>query len=264
MNSRKSKNKVRQSVLIAELLLLSAGTFAATKYLQRTELTAAANGKARGSEFAAEMISAEVGGVSALTSGGCIERLRGVTVTSGEGYVRFNVTLLDSDGVPLSEKLAQKREDIEVFKEYTKDPEMPSFEAFNDEYYNLQNEYDLLKLKADAALAAFTLSRGGSAFDSDEYVCVKSDDGCSCTLLCKEKLCEGETAELYGRISLPEKYSAEYDNFVKNEDNSYRVENFTADAEQLLGSGFGIRVSCDAVSAEGAENVYAAFEIAQD
>lgn len=261
MSDKRTKPKLRQGVLIAELLLISAGAFAATYCLKRAELPAAAN---NADNVAAEVISADGGGTAALTADGCIERLRGVTVTSGEGYVRFNITLLDSDGAPLSEKLEQKREDIEIFKGYTSDPDMPSYEAFNDEYHILQNEYDLLKLKADAALAAFTLSKGGSAFDSDDYICIKSDDGCSCTLICREKLSAGETAELYGKISMPADYSVGYDSFVKNEDNSYRVESVTADAEQLLGSGFGIHVTCDVVSAEGADSAYAAFLCAEE
>jgi hypothetical protein len=175
--------------------------------------------------------------------------------------VRFNVQLLDSDGTPLSEKLKQKESDIEVFKNYTIDPDMPSYEAFNDEYHNLMNEYRQMQLKASTALAAFC-DDGGSPFcNSEDMLRIDSQDGCSCMMICRRKLSAGDTAQLYSSISVPadDSVDTQYEVYLKNEDNSYRSEMLDAGVYDLLGTGFGIHVTAEAIPSDGSDTAYTAF-----
>ncbi len=247
------------TVLTAELLLISAGAFIAAGALSRGADNADKSGTLP--EIKAELVDSESYAASALTGSGSIDRIRAVKITDGEGYVRFNVELLDSDGVPLSEKLKQKQADIEVFKSYLTDPDMPSYEAFNDAYHEMMNDQRLLQLKAGTALAAFCDAEGSPLPDSGEMLKFDSEDGCSCTLVCRRKLSAGDTAELYSRISVPDQEAVDtgYDAYIKNDDNSYRTETLDAGVMELLGTGFGIHVTAEVISSDGSDTAYTAF-----
>lgn len=241
----------------AELLIFSIAAFAAVFFLGRSAKTP------EKAQIKAEIIApSSEGGAAALTDSGKIERFRGVRITDGEGYVWFKITLLDSGGVTLAERLKEKDEEIAVFKEYLSDPEMPSFEAFNDEYHQLLNERERLKLKGKAALAAFCRSAdGGDLADNVDFICADEDeDNFSCTLIYNKKLKKGDVAELYSEISLPgEKSDTEYDAYVKNEDSSYRIERVKITASELLGAGFGINVTAVTAPSDGSDCAYSAY-----
>lgn len=247
------------TILTAELLLLSAGAFGTAHYMKTRRETPAKEQSAP--KISAEVVNSAKYAATALTEEGSIDRVRAVMITEGEGYVRFNIQLLDSDGTPLSDELKQKQADIEVFKTYTTDPDMPSYEAFNDEYHNLMNDYTVLQNKASAALAAFCSEDGKPAAYSDDMMFISSEDGCSCTLIYKKKLSAGDTAELYSSIAVPDDddVDTEFEVYLKNEDNSYRSELTDTGVCQLLGTGFGIHVTAEVVPSDGSDTAYTAF-----
>ena len=246
------------TVITAELILLSAGAFAATAVISHKDKSSQRRESLP--EVKAELIDSDHY-TAALTDTGSIERVRAVRITDGEGYVRFRIELLDSDGIPLSDKLKQKQADIEVFKGYLTDPEMPSYEAFNDAYHRLMNEQLLLKLKAGAALSAFCDAGGSPLPQSEDILKLDSEDGCSCTMIYRKKLSAGDTAELYSSICVPadSDVSTSYEGYIKNDDNSYRTETLDAGVTELLGTGFGIHVTVETIPSDGSDTAYTAF-----
>ncbi|MBR1723912.1 MAG: hypothetical protein IJ723_02680 [Ruminococcus sp.] len=252
------------TVITAELLVISLGAFIAGFAIGRNRMD---KGKPETvPQIKAELVNSEDFAASALTGSGSIDRVRAVKITDGEGYVRFRVELLDSDGETLSQKLRQKEEDIEVFKSYLTDQDMPSYEAFNDAYHQMLNEQRRLQLKASAALAAFCKADGSDLLESGDMIRLDDPDGCSCTLICRKKLSAGDTAELYSRIAVPSDDAVDtgYEAYIKNEDNSYRTEQLDAGVSELLGSGFGIHVTAEVIPSDGSDTAFTAFLLADE
>ncbi len=251
------------TVITAELLIISAGAFIAAGVMEHSGKNSARDTLPA---VKAELVDGENYAAAALTDTGSIDRVRAVRITEGEGYVRFRVDLLDSDGVPLSEKLKQKQKDIEVFQSYLTDPDMPSYEAFNDAYHQMMNEQLRLKLKARAALSAFCDADGSPLPDSGDILKIDSEDGCSCTLVYRKKLSAGDVAELYSSIAVPDDSAVNtgYDAYIKVNDTTYRTETIDAGVMNLLGTGFGIHVNVETIPSDGSDTAYTAFLLADE
>ena len=114
-------------------------------------------------------------------------------------------------------------------------------------------------------MAAFLRSDDGSLLNNEELIRVDDADGCGCPLTCREKLSEGDVAELYSSIAMPgdDAVDTTYKAYRKNEDNSYSSVDLEAGTAWILGSGFGIHVTAEAVSSQGLDNAFAAFLLAE-
>ncbi len=214
-----------------------------------------------------------------------------VKVTDGEGYVRFNLELIDSDGESFNSKLSALRTDIDYY-EGALDEASPSYQAFLDTYYKLQNEYNLLYSKAQLALQTFCCAQGSStiyttksynqseldslvqngdlAFISDygdgendiftqifdsEYPFTRSFYGAN-------KLTAGDSITLFTNIIIPTDWSSEMSQvtyYLSDDEGNYSEADTFFLNEDIIYDGFSVRVTADIVDAKDFDNPLAAF-----
>lgn len=163
---KKKKGKKLMMILTVVLLLLSAAAFGAKHYLaklrerQKPDMTVP--------EAVIVQDNGKGAAASGLTAGANIVQDPTVLVEKGTAFVRFNVELADSDGVPFSEKLEQKSREIEDFKNNL-DPESPSYQSFVEAYHLMLNEYNMLYAKGMLAFGSLCRDEDYSYYENTEY-----------------------------------------------------------------------------------------------
>lgn len=295
---KKKKRGVAMIVLTVILLLLSAAAFGAKRYLS----------KKRESEkpvmTVPEAVMTENGGgdSSGLTAGANILRDPAVVMKKGTAYVRFTVTLADSDGTPFTEKLEQKLDEIENFREDL-DPESPSYQSFLEAYHTMLNEYELLyakgllafrslcrdedysaeeqstpNLPADGNFTTQTLEKLSDDGKISMLPTVSEDNGGDFILICgeddlftrqylyKEAVSEGDICPLFTNIVIPSNWeTAEtaVSLYRKNDDGSFDEQMLGVNNMEIIGDGFRITVSAEMIDAANFSDPVEAFESAE-
>lgn len=164
----KNKNgKKLMMVLTVILVLLSAAAFGARYYLtkqrekQKPDMTVP--------EAVIVQDNGKAAAASGLTAGANIVQDPTVLVEKGTAFVRFNVELSDSDGIPFSEKLAQKSREIEDFRN-SLDPGSPSYQSFVEAYHIMLNEYNMLYAKGMLAFESLCRDEDYSYSENTEDI----------------------------------------------------------------------------------------------
>ena len=265
-------------------VVLSAAAFGARHYLEKNNAAAASADKVH---VKAEYVDAADGATGSLSAGSTVTCERGVKITQGEGYVRFNIELLDSDGTPIDQKLQDKlseRAELEAMA----DPEMASYRAFQEGIYWTYNDYNQLTAKGELALDAFCRSMSEDAishnrpystddlaqlkesggvstgFDSDDLVIVSDEtEPFKRTVICTQKYSEGDVCSLYDYIVLPVDWqyaNTEFDGYTMNAEGDMEECYISVNNMELLGEGFSLRVTADVVDAADFNSAAAAFK----
>ncbi len=236
-----------------------------------------------------------------LTAGSNILRDPTVTIRQGRAFVRFNVEIYDSSGVPFQERLDKQQQAIDDYKEKI-DPELPSYMAFMEAYHDLKSDYN--KLYAKGTLAISTICRDSKynperaetlsipstiAFTADqlEHISETGDisfiadedaggdfiqlydenDPFSRQYIYKYPLTENESCTLFTNIIIPSDWDTEQTELLvyqKNQETETFEEltlGFTN--MSLIGDGFTVKVSADIVDAADFDNPLAAFNTAE-
>lgn len=248
-----------------------------------------------------EAVLVNSGGSNAdvLSAGSNVELSSSVKMDKGEAYVRFTVEIQDADGISLSQKLSEKQEEIEQYKDML-DPQSASYQAFLENYYALINEYNQIYTKGQLAFSAIcrdTSNREGNLLETDERISsgdiselaqtgelallseadpnglfiedAEKSDGCTRTYICTQAVSEGEEISLFTNVVIPSDWditSTQTEQFTENDDGSFTQNLSEINNMQLLGSGFKISVSAeiiDACSADDAQTAFACAETAE-
>ncbi len=277
-------NRVRTCLTIA-LVLLSAAALGAKQYLQKSRDDTAANAL----HVQAEYLDEKSDPLDSVMAGTPVKCGRAVKITQGEGYVRYNIELLDSDGTPLNDKLAEKLAEKEQLESMA-DPSLSSYRAFYEGICWAVNECNQLRAKGDLVMNTFCRSMAEGVefdqpcsndnlqsltdtgdleigFDSDGLVILSDEaEPFSRTVIFNKKLTEGDVCPLYDYIVLPidwEYTNSKYDGYMMNEDGDMEECYVSINNMELLGEGFGIRVTADVVDAAYYPNAVTAFKSAE-
>ena len=291
MGSEKKKKAFTSGALrgclTAGFIACSAASFGARYYLEKSQPVEAS---AEQVHVRAEFLDGSSAEFDSAQAGSAVKCERAVKITQGEGYVRFNIELLDSDGTPLDDKLKEKlaeRANLESMA----DPSMASYQAFQEGIYWTYNDYNQLTAKGELLMNAFCrvsdedvleldhpvsisdieeLSSSGEleqGFESEDFLVISSEEEpFKRTVICTRKLTEGDVLPLYDHIVLPYDWqfaNTEYDGYMMNEDGGMEECFISINNMELLGEGFGIRVSADVVDAADSMSAAAAFKTAQ-
>lgn len=237
----------------------------------------------------AEFVSIERMPAEVLEAGSSVSCVRAVKLTQGEGFVRFKVKLLDSDGVPFDEKL-QGLLDERAELEKALDPTVASYLAFQETIYEKSNSYDLMLLKGQFALKTLVRSDGeaispessytseeleelisggalSQTFGSEDFIQLCDEEKpFERTLIYSKKLTAGDVCPLYSDIVIPSDCTEQFttfDGFIRNEDGKYTEGTLYINDMQLLGEGYKLLVSAEIVASGDFENPLAAFNTAE-
>ena len=288
MNSKTSKRyrktqKSRTALTLA-LVLLSGAAFGTEYFLKSRQ-----EEKIVRSHAAAELVSAEPFTGETLEAGASESCVRGVKVTDGEGFVRFRVTLLDSDGVPFNEKLAQQKKEYDELDKFS-DSEAASYKAFKDTMLEKENDYKLIEQKGELALSTFLAENGDpvikdcaytssqiDALINDGYVTKPFDGGdftqvydkdtpFERTLVYNKKVSAGESCMLCSSVVIPSDWTetnTTFNGHIRNEDGDFEDGILYIGNMELLGEGYTIKIAAEIVPVCDFEDPLAAFYSAE-
>lgn len=286
----KNKEKIKKdhphhfiTVCTCVMLVLSAGSFTAKELLSRQ--------KNEKTGFTAEYShdTSVSYTVTAASPGLNIGARQAIKATSGEGFARFTVEITDIDGVSFTEKLADLQNQLEEVKKYT-DPETPSYIAFRQEYHSLLNQYNLICTKYQIAYETLykatdtSVAEGDALYTAEELEAAKTDglltspggDGFAesydeetpyiRTYTYTEPLKAGEECLLFTNIIVPSNWqnqTVDVVQYTENEDHSFTEATVQVSCSEVIGDGFTVNVSAEAVDANGLTSYAAAFSSAQ-
>lgn len=278
-------SSIVRTCLTVGLLLLSAGAYGAKVYLNKNT---DAEPAAAPVPVKAEYVSGEQDSLDSVVAGTPVKCERAVKITQGEGYLRYNIQLLDSDGTPLDDKLQEKLDEKKALEDMA-DPEISSYRAFHEGICWATNDYNQLAAKGELVLNSFCRSFGDDVefttpcsedniskltdsgelevgFDTDDLVVLKNEEHpFTRTVIFSKKLSEGDVCPIYDHIILPYDWNFAntiYEGFMMNDEGDMQECNIEINNMELVGEGFGIKVTADVVDALDYPNAATAFKSA--
>lgn len=232
-----------------------------------------------------------------ITAGSNVPLAPAVKIEKGTAYVRFTVELQDADGVPFSQKLSEKQQEIDQY-EAMLDPDSPSYLAFMETYHSLKNEYNQLAAKGELAFSALcrdnsegaqalaenngrlsaseldelsqtgsvtqlSQTESGGAEDSPFTASENEKEPFKRNYTFKKAAAEGEEISLFTNVVIPADWditTTSADHFTENDDGTFTEDVCEINNLELLGEGFKLSVSAQIVDARAADTAEQAFE----
>ncbi|MGN0632589.1 MAG: hypothetical protein ACI4JW_01830 [Oscillospiraceae bacterium] len=292
------KRKTSLTAMTVFFLALSAAAIWAEHYLSKTEQSPEKADFCASYIHSDGSVEAEN-----IKDGATFAAAQAVKIDSGEGYVRFRVEIADSDGTPLAERISEKQQELEELKGWLdpESPSYAAFlEGYHklmtecnmlsakgslaletlvrDESFKTEQDGGELSVVCEnlsenvlyqtAQLDVFrNYEKITTVGQNTDFVEEHDPDNPFVrTYTFKDRLGEGESCVLFTNIVIPSDWkdsTSEVLIYQQDDNGNFMELNAQISDLEIIGDGFTVRVSAEAVDAEGSKSAQAAFAKAE-